>query len=517
MLDHGFGDYSTVEKITANNALSATFAPKDAAEWEGLDMTLFESGHYDVPPFPLHLLPEEWRRWVKDTGDSVGAPVDYVMQGLLGTVAGVCGAGVEAEISPAWREPLVLWNAAVGMPSSGKSPALAAARRLLSPIEDAHRVADDERRRDHAVKVEQARIATDKWKAECETASKQGVPLPLKPVEADFDDAFSPTQIVVGDATIEAMADVIHGSERGVVLWRDELSAWLANLGRYASGGSDRAHWLEAWSAAGVTINRKSRKAPLYLKKFPVSVVGTIQPDRLADALAGGDDGMAARFLYACPHPPPYLSLHDRLQPFDQAAVDRLGKINAVAGSIADPLRLTFTPDSLVLFDDFSRRLHADCLEAEGLEAGWLGKGRGTVARLATALALLAWSEGCGLPQAVEVEALKNAAELWTDYYRPHAMAAISNAGRTDRDRHARKAARWLARSNPTEVSLRDIRRDALGGMLGKDDAQAVIDRLVIANVLCRLPSHGSSAGGPRVHRWKVNPALESIQKTQMS
>ena len=50
-----------------------------------------------------------------------------------------------------------------------------------------------------------------------------------------------------------ALADA-QGNPRGVVLWRDELTAWLANLGRYASGGSDRAHWLEAWSAAGVTV-----------------------------------------------------------------------------------------------------------------------------------------------------------------------------------------------------------------------------------------------------------------------
>jgi hypothetical protein len=77
------------------------------------------------------------------------------------------------------------------------------------------------------------------------------------------------------------------------------LAAWQPNLGRYANGGSDRAHWPEAWAAASVTVNRRSRAQPLHLAKFPVSVIGTIQPDRVAEALSGADDGMAARYFRA--------------------------------------------------------------------------------------------------------------------------------------------------------------------------------------------------------------------------
>ena len=45
------------------------------------------------------------------------------------------GGGVIAEVTPGWKEPVVLWQVLVGAPSSGKSPALAATRRLLGPIE----------------------------------------------------------------------------------------------------------------------------------------------------------------------------------------------------------------------------------------------------------------------------------------------------------------------------------------------------------------------------------------------
>ena len=77
------------------------------------------------------------------------------------------------------------------------------------------------------------------------------------------------------------------------------------NLGRY-SNGSDRPHYLETWAAAGVTINKKSRSGPLHLRPFPVRIVGTVQPDRLVEALAGADVGMAARFLHVWPDTPVY-------------------------------------------------------------------------------------------------------------------------------------------------------------------------------------------------------------------
>ena len=84
-------------------------------------------------------------------------------------------------------------------------------------------------------------------------------------------------RILVSDTTVESLADVVSGNTKGVILWRDELAAWLCNMGRY-SNGSDRPHFLEAWAAASVTINRKSRSGPLNLTRFPVSIIGTVQP-----------------------------------------------------------------------------------------------------------------------------------------------------------------------------------------------------------------------------------------------
>lgn len=480
-----------------------------AESWGPIDKSLIEGARGDLPQFPLHVLSEVWQRWARDAAESAGAPVDYVAQGLFACVSAVTGAGVLVEVTPGWREPLVLWQMLVGAPSSGKSPALAMARRLLDPIQDDLRAADEERQRAHATKVEQARLLSDKWKGECEAALDKGVPPPIRPPEAAFDETFVARQLVTTDPTIEALADVISGNPQGVTIWRDELTAWLNNLSRY-SGGSDRPHYLEAWAASSVTINRKSRSGPLYLPRFPVSIIGTLQPDRLSEALTGADDGMSARFLYAWPAIPQYHSILQHRQVDHDGAQSRLRRISGAAGTVENPRVLLLATDATVLFDTFLKELHAEAQNQEGLEAGFMGKGRGTVVRLAGVLCLLRWSEGDDLASfpIICLDDIRDAAGLWSDYFRPHAQAAIYRAGRNAQDRNARRVVRWLTVEGVAEVSREDIRRDALAQSVDAAGADLAIDRLVGANVLRALPAGVSPKGGRPPLRWAVNPSL---------
>ncbi len=478
--------------------------------WPEVDMSLMEDVRGDVPAFPLDLLPPAWAQWVSDTAKSAGAPVDYVAQGLLASVAAVCGTGVQAQVSPAWSEPLVLWQALVGAPSSGKSPALSAARRQIAQMEEALRAGDAERQGRHAAQAERAELLTQRWKKECQEAMEQGRDTPLKPDEASFTEAFVPSQLVVADATLEALADVVAGNPRGVVMWRDELSAWLANQGRYANGGSDRAHWLEAWAGAGITINRRTRSAPLHLDRFPVSIVGTIQPDRIAEAFAGSDDGMAARFLYAWPDLPDYIPLMQRPVPNDDDALALLQRIASVAGPAERPRQLVFEPRAVDRFDQLLRQIHAESEETDRLEAGWVGKGRGTVARLAAALTLLEWSERPAHspgPSAITHRTIEQAARLWSDYFRPHARAVFNQAGRADRDRHARRVVRWLRMEDYEEVGREAIRREALCFAVDAEGADRVIARLEGGGLLRKRQTTTTGKGRP-ARRWEVNPAL---------
>jgi hypothetical protein len=220
-------------------------------------------------------------------------------------------------------------------------------------------------------------------------------------------------------------------------------------------------------------INRRSRSQPLHLPKFPVSVIGTIQPDRIAEAISGADDGMAARFLYVWPESPKYTPLMDRLTPSDDDALDMLQHIAAVARTPQAPLTLRFDDEAVFAFDHFLRGLHDEMRDRDGLEAGWLGKGPGTVARLAAILSLLAWSTTARMepPEIVAQTTAQDAVSLWRTYFRPHALAVFNQTGSTDRDRLARRAVRWLRATGATEVSREQIRTEAMGSDLSPENS----------------------------------------------
>src|SRR5258708_26158122 len=92
--------------------------------WPAVDPGLLEEGCPKLPAFPLQVFPRPWREWVKDAAHWAGSSEDYVAQALLASVAGLCGQGVSARITEAWSEPVILWQALVGSPPSGKTPPL---------------------------------------------------------------------------------------------------------------------------------------------------------------------------------------------------------------------------------------------------------------------------------------------------------------------------------------------------------------------------------------------------------
>jgi hypothetical protein len=113
----------------------------DAAAWgeipaEWLQHKSSDAARAAVPAFPLALLPQPWRDWAGDAARSSAAPVDYVVQAMLAAAAGLGGRRVLVIPTPGWQEPLRLWLAVVGLPSTGKSPALESVQYLLHALEE---------------------------------------------------------------------------------------------------------------------------------------------------------------------------------------------------------------------------------------------------------------------------------------------------------------------------------------------------------------------------------------------
>jgi hypothetical protein len=314
---------------------------------------------------------------------------------------------------------------------------------------------------------------------------------------------------VVSDASVPALEKAVAKRPQGVLLWRDEPTAWLAGLGRKSRRDeSRRGPFLDTWGAVGLPWGRD---------KTAVSIVGSLDPEQLDAALEGTGDGLAARFLYVWPGPAPYRSLRTLKPTREDEAVNALQRIARAVGTPERPLVLAFEDKAVAIFDDCLERLHGEALRAEGFEAGWLGKGRGTVARLAAVLALLEWTANrpgnAPPPGVITALHLHAAWELWERYYRPHARAVFERAAPSQRDRqvrhHARRVIGWLRAHGATEISREEVRREALSQRVKAAGADEVIQALEQAGVLREVDDEEDypSPGRP-ARRWQVNPAL---------
>jgi hypothetical protein len=163
----------------------------------------------------------------------------------------------------------------------------------------------------------------------------------------------------------------------------------------------------------------------------------------------------------------------------------------------------------------------------EGREQQWLVKSESQALRLAGTLTYLGWAcaddgSGTGVgrinagmePDAVPESCMVAATQLLREYFWPHARAALRQIGLTDRYRHLRRLLRWIRANGRTEVSLKHVRREALGGALDAEQTRDLLDRLVAVGWL--RPEKTDTGGRPR-ERWWANPKIFEAAETAQS
>ena len=435
-------------------------------DWRDPDLSVLDRGRAPVPAVPLAVLPQPWRDWVGDIERATGTPADYVLQSVLAGVAAVCGAGVVVRVTPLWSEPLVLWLAAVGEASIGKSAALAPMRRLLDVIEQEQRANQ-------------------------------------KP--ADDSGPVVPSQIVAVDDEPAALIESIGGNPRGLLLWRDGSAAWIGD----EDGNPHRATWLAAWEARAATAMRP-RQLPCSVRHFPVSIVETVRPEPLKASLeVAGDASLAARFLFAWPGTQPYRALAVLEASRDEEILRRLRALSRLGNGADDPYVIEVDARGRAALDAVLATLHDDRRKAEGPEATWLGASRSLIVRLAGVLELLGSIDGKVVrPGAIGKEQVEAAATLWRDYFWPHARAVFDSAELSDHKKRVRRVARWLLATQAKTVSREEVRRRALCQAATADDTESVLQRLHYLGYVQPDHAHRDKPGRPS-NRWLVNPALE--------
>ena len=266
-----------------------------------------------VDPFPVDVLPDQAARLVIEGANAIGCPRDFLGVPLL-TVAGAgIGRSVSLLLKDGYFVGATAYMGCVGPPSDGKTPALKAVAAAIRAIDD--RLAA------------QHTAAMDKWRAD--QLGPDGKPIKAKPPPPP-----KPERIEIDDATMEVIPIILADNPRGLIMIRDELTAFVLGLNQYKHGkGNDRSNALKIWSGDRIVKDRVGHedKEPVRCPHPSMSIVGGLVPDMLGELtdLKGRADGFIDRFLLVYPDTLPVADWSDHGVPDDVAddwcsLVDRL-------------------------------------------------------------------------------------------------------------------------------------------------------------------------------------------------
>ena len=485
-----------------------------SAPWPVPSLELAAADTLPPPVLPLlDVFPAGWASWIAAAAESKGAPPDYVALALLSAAGALIGNARWANPWDGWQEPPAINAALIGNPSAGKSPALDAVTAPLEELQAADNEDWKERKRKYLTDQTIAAEHKAKWEREVKESLKGGATPGRMPAEADEPEAPQKRRILSTDPTVPKAERMSAGNPRGLVLVRDELAGWIAGMDRFANGaGSDRAFWLQAYGGRPWSPDRvKDGDAEISVPNLTWSIVGGIQPDRLASLLlAGDDDGLAARFLYTWPAP-----IKPR-RPREGLVVPRarewLGRLRALPWTPPAPLLVPFDRGAQAALQEWREQVAGMEEGSAGLFLSWLGKLPGFAVRLSLIFAHLAWCEhGRGDPPGeVRVADLLRALTFLTDYAVPMARRCFGEAALPEAERDARRLARWLLRRRPIPETLnvRELRRMQDGpGIATPERLRAALDELAGLGVVRPAPARDGAPGRMRAD-WAVNPAV---------
>jgi Protein of unknown function (DUF3987)/Bifunctional DNA primase/polymerase, N-terminal len=487
---------------------------QQTGDWDEPDTTILDTVRGDLPEFLCDTLGADWSEWLDRSRRGAGVTPAHVAVPTLGTASGIIGTARRVQAARPWSEPATLWTAIIGYSSTGKTPGSDVVLRALSMIETNRRSHIEALQRGHETKVEIAKAEKKKWERAVHEAVEAGGPPPPKPAAAREPDKFIVPRLFASNVTIERWAALLQARPSGLLMFRDELSGLFLNMSRYTNG-QDNEFWLEAYNGKYYVVERQSAPA-IVIRHLLIGMTGGFQPDKLARSFKGDDDGMYGRICFAWPPNAPYHKLTDEVAEMEPELINALNRLANLPCTDAEG---KFAPRTVPLsiaardeFEQFRQFVHEEQEQLYGREREWWGKGPAHVLRLALTLAYMDWAWAGGLePKEIAAQYIKRAVMLWRDYFWPHARAALRQMGFSDKHSDARRALLWMRAGKRTEISLKDLRRDALGQRLDAEQTQIVIEYLIAGGWLREITQKPGPLGGRAARRWEVNPKLFSV------
>lgn len=231
---------------------------------------------------PIYGLPQSVQNFIIDVCTKKQVPTEFVLSPLLAVAGTMAGRNAVLD-GRGYENSPCFWCMVIGDAGANKSFPQAL---ITAPLDRINRDL-----------IQRNKAELQQWQTECATLIKNSKgeqpTLPPRPPKC---------RVEVSDTTREALDEIIAGSPCGVCQVRDELSGWLADIGRYGKSGEIQTY-LSYWNGKGATIDRKGEVGTTETDRVLFNICGTTQPDVLPDCFPKQYivNGFAHRFMFFWP------------------------------------------------------------------------------------------------------------------------------------------------------------------------------------------------------------------------
>ncbi|MBK6940943.1 MAG: DUF3987 domain-containing protein [Planctomycetes bacterium] len=245
-------------------------------------------------PFPNDALPPLCRRFVESVAMSIGVQTAAVALPFLIVLAAAVGNTRRARIKKGHDEPPLLWGLLLGRAGLGKTPIFGA---VMAPLVDI----ESELFRTYEFEMKQWKKRggddDDEGSADDDSDGSDGVQSPPKPRPVM-------RRLIVKDATIEALHQLLSNNPDGLLLHIDEFAGFVGAFDAYRPrSASDRSRWIELYDASPLCVDRKKSKDVLRIPSAAVCVLSGAQPGILRKVIGDAEhqSGFFGRFAVTLP------------------------------------------------------------------------------------------------------------------------------------------------------------------------------------------------------------------------
>ena len=355
-------------------------------------------------PFESEMLPDSISNYVTDVSKRIQSPPDYIAVTIMCALASVVGTKVlmQPKQNDNWTIVPNLWGAIIGRPSSGKSPCMKEAFKPLYCLEEQFSNQHIIEKQEYETELQFDEVARNVNKEEAKRKYKKDgnrdaalaelkkTTISTKPIRQ---------RLIVNDATVEKLGELLNENPNGLILVRDELSGWLAKMGK-EEFQADRAFFLECFDGDSKFTYDRIGRGTIEISNCTLSLVGGIQPTRIAPlvrkAMSGElDDGLIQRLQLTVW---PDESIHGwQDKSADETAYKKYEQTVLSLQNIGGKQILHFSPEAQLIFIDAFNYIHscARSKETHDVMQSHLNKLPRTIASLALLFELISGGRQC--------------------------------------------------------------------------------------------------------------------------